>query len=105
MLTFFLFACLNSDSSLDGDPNIGLAQTYLEEFSDFETWSQDPLWEGVHPSQSAHGAAVQIWINELAMSALANGESYPHGAAIIKEGYVDEEGMQRKAITSHAKGA
>mgnify|MGYP001490105525 CR=1 FL=1 len=99
MLTFFLYAC----SFNDGDANIGLAQMYIEKFSDFEAWSQDPLWEGIQPSQSAHGTAVQIWLNDLAILALESGEVYPDGAAIMKEGYVDEEGMQRKALTLMVK--
>ena len=100
MLGFFIFACSTTDQA---DPHIVLARNYLEEFSDFETWEQDSSWEGVQPSQSAHGPAVQIWLNELAMTALRNGHAYPDGAAIFKEGYVDEEGTQRKALTIMVK--
>ena len=103
MLTFFLFACATKEDFSQESPDVILAREYLEEFSDFETWAQDPLWEGVHPSQSAHGAAVQIWLNDLAIASLENGEPYPDGAAIIKEGYVDEEGSQRKALTLMVK--
>ena len=103
MLTYLLLACASDGDSFSEDPNIELAQTYLEEFSDFETWAQDAQWEGVLPSQSAHGSSVQIWLNNLAMDALENGEAYPDGAAIMKEGYVDEAGEQRKALTLMVK--
>ena len=102
MLAFFIVACLTKESR-EVEPYTVLAQQYLDEFSDFETWEQDSQWEGIQPSQSAHGASVQIWLNDLAMYALEHGEDYPDGAAIMKEGYVDEEGTQRKALTIMVK--
>ena len=103
MLNYVIIACATESGSLEGDANIGLAQMYLEEFSDFKSWEQDDLWEGVQPSQSAHGLSVQIWLNGLAMDALENEEPYPIGSAIMKEGYVDEAGSQRKALTLMVK--
>ncbi|MAA79751.1 MAG: hypothetical protein CL916_10870 [Deltaproteobacteria bacterium] len=95
MLPFFIFACVVQEDNNE----ISLAKQYLEEFSDFETWEQVSQWNGVQPSQAAHGTYVQIWLNDVAMMSLEYGEEYRYGSAIIKEGYLDEEGTQRKALT------
>ena len=103
MLTFLFFACDGEKGFAEVEADVEMAQQYRDDFSDFATWEQDLRWEGVQRSQSAHGASVQIWLNDLAMSALESSEAYPDGSAIMKEGYVDEEGTQRKALTLMVK--
>ena len=103
MIFFLMMACSEDKSSFGEDSDTEQAVFYQEEFSSYETWEQATEWEGVHSSQSAHGSSVQIWLNDLAITALEEETPYPDGAAIIKEGYVDEAGTQLNALTLMVK--
>lgn len=91
-MLFFLFAC-STGSKSEEDP----ASLYYEEFSDYQTWNQAEDWNGIQPSASVHGAFVQIWLNDVVQDAILEGAEIPDGAAIIKEGYNDEEGTEFNA--------
>jgi hypothetical protein len=67
----------------------------------YEGWAQLAPWEGVQPSEAAHGAFVQIWWNDTAEAAIAAGGSdpMPAGSLIVKEGYGSEDTTDLNATT------
>ena len=97
-MLFFVFACSTALKSQE-DP----ASLYYEKFSDYQTWEQAEDWIGVQPSQSVHGTFVQIWWNNSAKEAILDGTDIPAGAALMKEGYNDEEGNEFIALTLMVK--
>ena len=80
-----------------------LADDLWAEIGEYQSWSQVTDWEGVVPSESVHGASVQIWLNESAFTALSNSEAIPDGGIIVKDGYNDLDGTDHKAITAMKK--
>jgi len=91
--------CAQEKGNVEASEDDVLAEDLWGEIADYESWNQLEGWEGIVPSESTHGASVQIWLNDLAAEALANGETVPDGGILVKEGFNDAEGTDPKAIT------
>ena len=94
-----LTACVGGGDGKTGeDP---LAGELWEEIQGYQSWAQHANWSGIQSSASTHGPYVQIWYNDTTEAAEAGeqGSGMPDGSILVKEGYLDEEGTDLKAIT------
>lgn len=68
----------------------------------YDRWNQLGRWIGVQPSGDAHGAYAQIWWNNTASVAIAEGgsEPMPPGSLIVKEGYSTDDPADLNAISA-----
>jgi hypothetical protein len=96
---FLLFGCAGKDSVSAISPDDLMAEEVWEEIAPFETWNQMEGWQGIVPSDSVHGEAVSIWLNEIAYDALIAGETVPDGGIVVKEAFSSMEGIQRTSIS------
>ena len=101
-MLIFILACAQSKDIASDD---SIATDYYSAFSDYESWDQPEEWQGLQISQSVHGASVQIFWNDIAKTAFLAGEEIPDGGAILKEGFVNEEGTEFQALTMMVKRA
>lgn len=84
-----------ADAAVPSDEEI------LAALDGYAGWSQSPSWTGIQPGTGPHGAYVQIWWNDLAISVLSSGEAtLPEGSALVKESYTDAEGASLNTVTA-----
>jgi hypothetical protein len=94
-----LLACVGGGGTkVEADP---MAGELWEEIQGYRAWFQHEAWSGIQSSASTHGPFVQIWYNETTATAEAGeqGTQMPAGSILVKEGYLDGEGTDLKAIT------
>jgi hypothetical protein len=74
------------------------------ELADYTLWEQVAPWEGVLSScEAAHGAYVQVWLNDIARQDLTEGATtFSEGAIWVKEGYQDV-GITSKGVDAMRK--
>ena len=87
-----LLAC--TTELLDKDKDWETAETIITTYSDYQTWQQPEGWSEAMSSHGAHGTTVQIWMNSIASSGMDADVDFEQGSVLIKEGYIDEEGVQ-----------
>lgn len=76
--------CRNQDES----GAVGLWESFHD--ADYRSWERAPGFPGVTPSSASHGDAVEIFINDVIVEALAAGSplsEWPDGALIVKDGF------------------
>jgi hypothetical protein len=80
------------------------ADALAAELEGYEAWSQASDWAGVRPScDGAHGAYVQIWLNDVALRDVEEGhDTFSDGAVLVKEGYQDA-GVTPKGLDAMRK--
>lgn len=99
----WILACTEAekeDGSSEGSFSEETNQLW-DEISDYQTWNQLENWQGILPSESVHGVAMQTWYNDIAYDALMiiDINTMPENSIIVKEGYQDANGTDINTIT------
>ncbi len=88
-----LFVVLLAGCGDDQDPD-GAAELFQRiQDADYRSFARAPGYPGREPSAAAHGNEVEIFINDVVVDALTQGDltEWPRGALIVKDGYDDGE--------------
>jgi hypothetical protein len=90
-----LVLCLPSMAGCRNEDEGG-AIALWEDFqaADYRSWARAPGFPGRTPSTAAHGDAVEIFINDTLVEALASGDkltAWPEGSLIVKDGFKEGE--------------
>jgi len=90
-LLVFLFACGEKSTGDTGsDLDTERAADLWQAIDGYESWGTVEGWEGLVESvDGTHGDFVQIWGNEVALTALAGDAAIPDGGIFVKRGYAD----------------
>lgn len=87
-LVVFVVGCRNQDEA----GAIALWEDF--QAADYRSWERAPGFPGLTPSTASHGDAVEIFINDTLVEALASGEKltvWPEGSLIVKDGFKNGE--------------
>ncbi len=87
-LVLFLSSCRNQEE----EGAIALWEDF--QAADYRSWARAPGFPGRTPSTASHGDAVEIFINDTLVDALASGETlkaWPEGSLIVKDGFKNGE--------------
>ncbi len=97
-------ACGDKDGDSGAAGGDATAEALWGEMDGYAGWSQVDPWTGVTASGAAHGAYVQIWVNDVgAEAAAAGGTDFPAGTILVKESYDSEDGAAT-GVTAMWKG-
>jgi hypothetical protein len=92
LLALTSIACKDKDGDTGGD-GAAQAEALWDEMNGYSGWPQVAPWEGVQASGAAHGAFVQIWVNDVAQAgAAAGGTDFAEGSVLVKESYDSADG-------------
>ena len=85
----WMLACTEAqkEESFSGESSFSEETNQLwEEISDYQSWNQLMNWQGVVPSESVHGVAMQTWYNDIAYDALLliDSDVMPENSIIVK---------------------
>ena len=105
LATVGLAACSGKEDDSGADGASATDAELWEAMDGYSSWSQVAPWEGVAASGAAHGAFVQIWVNDTGVAAAeAGGTDFPEGTILVKESYDAEDGAAT-GVTAMWKGA
>lgn len=94
-------------STKNQDPDGAAALWDQFHAAEYRTWDRAPGYPDRRPSGSAHGDAVEIFINDVLAEALAAGEpltEWPEGSLIVKDGFEDGEPLLVAAMEKREDG-
>lgn len=89
LLSLVLSGLLLAACGEDQDPAGAEAFWNAIQAEDYRSWQRAPGYESRVESRSAHGDAVDIFVNQVVVDALAveTTSSWPTGSIIVKDGY------------------
>lgn len=103
------------DSGDSGDGSGGLSaeeqallDTLQSAMTGYETWDQLGDHAGIEPRPGGpHGDYIETWLNSSAYDTVqaGGGTDMPAGAVLVKQGYDDEAGAQKRFLTAMMKDA
>lgn len=93
LLPLLVTSLLLASCGEDQDPEAARAFWERIQAEDYRSWPRAPNHEERVPSRSAHGDAVDVFINQIVVDALADETTsfWPTGSIIVKDGYEDDE--------------
>jgi hypothetical protein len=96
-LVVFVVGCRNQDEA----GAIALWEDF--QAAEYRSWERAPGFPGLMPSTASHGDAVEIFINDTLVEALASGDKL----TVVAGGVADREGrlQERRAVGGGGDGA